>query len=157
VREWTIQKVGRKVPDMALDNTAIDDRWVRLAEMLRAQRVINLRQPNRRQFVERLGLPNDRIISDLETAKRDNYDRDTLLSLEVWYQLDSKQLREVLGNDHYPAHDIVTIIPAGVIQSSRTKGTETEEDLEDEVRRLTRALGMAEGRLFERRQSKEAR
>ena len=77
--------------------------WQALAELLRYTRVVVLGQRSRAAFARSLGLSNDRVLNDLENAARDNYEHDTLLAIESWYQIDGDVLRAVLG-DRFPKH-----------------------------------------------------
>lgn len=94
----------------------MDPRWKALGDLLRYQRVRVLGYPKRAAFMRHLGLTNDRVLGDLELGRRDNYDVDTLISLESWYGLTSEQLRAVLG-DLYPVHDLVAVHEVATIQS----------------------------------------
>lgn len=94
----------------------MDPRWKALGDLLRYQRVRVLGYPKRAAFMRHLGLTNDRVLGDLELGRRDNYDVDTLISLESWYGLTSEQLRGVLG-DLYPVHDLAAVHAVATIQS----------------------------------------
>lgn len=79
---------GRRGPD-----------WDRLAEALLRRRV-ELGHRNRTQFAAAVGEKNDRTISDLEHARRDNYTPATLASMERIYQWEPGSIKMVLaGND----------------------------------------------------------
>ena len=86
-----------------------DARWQRLAEVLRARRVVELGIPNRTEFARTRGLKNPRLLVDLETGRRDNYDPDTLLSLIRWYDLPADRLADILG-DRWPLNESDIVI-----------------------------------------------
>jgi hypothetical protein len=95
-----------------MENT---ERWQALADLLRRQRVVVLNRRSRAAFAKEVGA-SDSLLAALESAKRDNYDTTTLLSLEVWYRLSADQVRAVLG-DLYPQavtteHEVATITSA---------------------------------------------
>ena len=115
-----------------------EDRWRSLAARLTHQRVVVLGFKTRAEFVRHLGLKSDRVLHDLENARRTNYEMSTLLSLESWYQIPAGELREVLG-DSYPMHDISTFHESGTIQSSKS-GDATLEQLQESIDTMTRML-----------------
>lgn len=55
-------------------------------EYLRRARVAKGKR-NRAAWARELGLPNDRVLYDLETGARDNYRDDTLMGVDLWYGL----------------------------------------------------------------------
>jgi hypothetical protein len=98
--------------------------------------VIVLGQRKRAVFARDLGLSGDRVLGDLESAKRDNYSADTLLSLPTWYQLDPDAIRAVLG-DLYPHSEIMGRVADVTVTSARTDKSERLADLEDDFAALT--------------------
>lgn len=62
------------------------ERWRRLGPLLKRRRV-ELGFPVRIAFARHHRQPQDRIMSDLEQARRSNYDELTLHRAEGWYQL----------------------------------------------------------------------
>jgi prefoldin subunit 5 len=116
--------------------------WEQLAALLTRQRVVVLGQRSRAAFVRSRGLSSDRVIDDLENARRANYSVETLLSLESWYGLTAEQLRAVLG-DLYPDHDIATVHALGTIQSKRVNEDEAIDLLAssiDDIRAMLDAM-----------------
>lgn len=123
-----------------------EEQWKALADLLRWQRVSVLGYTKRVDFVRALELSNDRVLYDLENARRHNYDIDTLLSLESWYKLTSAQLREVLG-DLYPLADRVTRHEIATITSRRSENAETVEQLQESIEIITDMLDKVKERL----------
>lgn len=124
----------------------MDPRWKALGELLRYQRVRVLGFPKRAAFMRHLGLTNDRVLGDLELGRRDNYDIDTLISLESWYGLTSEQLRGVMG-DLYPLHDVATVHAVATIQSQRTSAEQTMGDLRVTIDQMRSTLDAMQERL----------
>lgn len=74
-----------------------DEAWKRLGQLL-VQRRTELGYPKRLPWVrDVLGLSNDRIQSDLENARRDNYDQATLYLVEQQYQWEPGSIEKVLA------------------------------------------------------------
>lgn len=80
---------------------AIHQRWTDLAELLLDQRVRVLGERSRADWCRKVEAP-ERIIFDLENARRENYGPATLVSLERWYGIPAERLADVLG-DAWPA------------------------------------------------------
>jgi hypothetical protein len=102
-----------------------NERWQALADLLRHQRVVVLGHRSRAAFAREKGV-SDRVLFDLESAKKGSYSENTLLSLEVWYELKPEQLRDVLG-PLYPGAEVVTRVGNVTISSARTTGVTMEE------------------------------
>lgn len=115
------------------------ERWQALGQMLRRQRVVGLGFKSRTAFARHIGLASDRVLYDLEAARRDNYDVDTLISLESWYGLSGDELRQVLG-DLYPLHDMATRAGDHSIQSSTASRDDTVEELKRSVEQISAVL-----------------
>lgn len=114
-----------------------NERWQKLADLLRHQRVVVLGHRSRASFARAKGA-SDRMLFDLESAKRDSYSDDTLMSLEVWYELSPAQLREILG-DIYPGTEIVTRVGDSTISSART-GSASMDELRASIDRIGAAV-----------------
>ena len=115
------------------------EKWERLGQLLRRQRVVVLGYKSRTAFARHLGLGSDRVLYDLESARRDNYDIDTLLSLETWYGVSSAEIREALG-DLYPLHDIASRSGPHSIQSVRSGQDQTLDELQRSVDEISAVL-----------------
>lgn len=76
--------------------------WERLGELL-VQRRVELGYPNRSEFARVLNLKHTRVLSDLELAKRTNFDQTTLTAAEVYYEWEPGSIAAVLhGLDPKP-------------------------------------------------------
>jgi hypothetical protein len=120
-------------------------RWLQLAALLRHQRVVVLGYRSRAAFARAKGV-SDRVLFDLEGAKKSSYSGNTLLSLEAWYELTPGQLEDVLG-PLYPRTEIMHQHGSAVIVS--TAEEETIEDLRFEVGYITIMLDGVKARLAE--------
>lgn len=75
-----------------------DQAWARLGELLRARRAqIDPRYHNKRLFCAERGV-SYRVVSDIETARRQNFTADVLASLESAYKLASGAIAEAIEN-----------------------------------------------------------
>lgn len=84
--------------------------WQRLAEQLTARRIA-LGYPKRLPFAKANGLSHDRTLSDLENARRTNFDGATIAQVEQVYRWKTGSLRAVLaGGDPVPL-DSETVVP----------------------------------------------
>lgn len=128
------------------------ERWTALAGLLRRQRVVVLNQRSRAQFARDRGV-SDSVIADLESARRDNYDADTLVSLEVWYSLTPSDLRGVLG-DMYPVKEVVTPHEVATIHSQQGKGSDPIAELETSIKDIRIMLDAMAERLDEYHQQR---
>ena len=70
--------------------------WRRLGDLLLARRV-ELGFPKRAAFARHLGLSHDRTLSDIELARRRNFDRTTLLFIERSYGWENGSIAAVLA------------------------------------------------------------
>lgn len=86
--------------------------WRRLGEQLVARRVA-LGWTRRAAFARDKGLPNDRLLFDLENAKRTNYDAATYAVVEQAYEWATGSVREVLrgGQPTVLASATLTVVP----------------------------------------------
>lgn len=88
---------------------ATGEDWERLGEQLIARRVA-LGYLTRAGFVAAKELPHSRTVSDLENAKRDNYERATLAHIEQCYEWTTGSIRRVLaGGEPTPIEDVLGI------------------------------------------------
>lgn len=81
-------------PCLVTDTEHLDN-WKRLAELLEQRRVA-LGYPKRQPFAKAHGLSHDRTLSDLENARRTNYDSATLAQVEQIYRWVSGSIAAVL-------------------------------------------------------------
>lgn len=65
----------------------MDERWVQLGQELMARRIEVAGHSNRSRFAKENDLPNDRVLYDLEKARRNNFDQSTLAHMEAVYRL----------------------------------------------------------------------
>lgn len=81
---------------------ADDEAWQRLGALLIAARV-GLGFPRREAFARQLGLSHSRTLADIENAKRRDFAKSTLASIEHWYGWKTGSIRAVLaGGDPTP-------------------------------------------------------
>ncbi|MFA7323861.1 MAG: hypothetical protein WC005_05845 [Candidatus Nanopelagicales bacterium] len=69
--------------------------WKNLAEHLVSARV-SLGFSMRSEFIRAKGITHDRVLNDLENARRDNYNPATLVQVEQWYGLAQGNIKEIL-------------------------------------------------------------
>lgn len=115
-----------------------EEKWEALGTLLRRQRVVVLGIRSRAEFARERDV-SDSVIRDLESGRRNNYDIDTLLSLETWYGLTPEELRGALG-DIYPIHEIAIRHDIATVQSARTDPEQTVEELRESVAKMAAIL-----------------
>lgn len=131
-----------------------EEKWEALGGLLRRQRVVVLGIRSRAEFARERGV-SDSVVRDLESGRRDNYDIDTLLSLESWYGLTPDELRTVLG-DIYPMHETLTPHAMGTIASSRSDDRQTEAQRQASVDQLLRTLDAMREELLTMKRGEES-
>lgn len=117
------------------DSAPSEDPWVRLGRLL-VDRRVELGHPKRLSWTrDVLGLTHDRTQSDLENARRSNYDTATLAQVEQQYRWAPGSIRDVLaGGDPSPFNGpgLRYVAPANEIEESN----ELIEMLEMQLREL---------------------
>lgn len=79
-----------------------DEAWQRLGELLIAARS-SQGFANRSAFARHLGLKHQRTLTDIENAKRRDFGKATIASIEHWYGWKTGSVRDVLtGGDPTP-------------------------------------------------------
>lgn len=83
--------------------SASSDAWARLGRLLRMRRAaLDPRYSKRSVFCEATGL-NYKLVADIETAQRTNFDPETLARFEVAYRWETGSIEQVLqGGDPVP-------------------------------------------------------
>lgn len=114
-------------------------------EHLRRQRVA-MGKRNRAAWARELGLPNDRVLNDLEHGTRDNYSDATLDSVDLWYRLPHGTAERVIRQggtwDEEPTAQPTTTNAAGaVVPASRydKSGRDLVADAYEQMRRIVDA------------------
>ncbi|HBJ73179.1 MAG TPA: hypothetical protein DDY88_05635 [Actinobacteria bacterium] len=70
--------------------------WRNLAEQLIQARV-HQGFTRRSELIRAKGISHDRVLNDIENARRDNYNAATLVQIEQWYGLAPGNVKEILA------------------------------------------------------------
>lgn len=100
--------------------------WKMLADLLRQARAEMAPNVSREAFAKARG-GSGRIMADLETAARNNYDVQTIVNAEVWYGLEPGQIREFLqtANEFQQARADVDQVRRSIV-TAKSQGRQTE-------------------------------
>lgn len=72
--------------------------WAQVGEVLRRARALKAPGKSRVEFAKAVGASRSlRVLNDIETGKRENYDPQTIANVEVWYELRPGQIHEVVA------------------------------------------------------------
>lgn len=140
-----------------LDDGAMQD-WSRLGKLVIARRV-NLGFNTRGEFAELLGLTT-RVLGDIETGRRDNYDRATIAKLERALSWETGSVDRILdGGDaeliRGPIPSTGSEIPGDEIDLIYASATMTAEEKLLRIRQVLQLRAQAEAHERDRQKAKD--